>query len=184
MNLNELHNTILKELESFVVAGLLPALRGASDGAIKDVLDRNNTYYYQYLSCLMRVLKPEQVVELGGAMGVSAICMCEYLPETSKLYSITLQENGLEFSYITTKYPQLVKVIGNDKDLENWPRDLDFKNTDILFIDGEHTKEEVQRELNMYLPLIGRDKLVLLDDIKFSQGMWEAWLEIDKPKLD
>ena|SRR3990167_6603002 len=184
MNLVELHSSVMEELETFVVAGVLPALKGASDGAVRDVLDTDNSYYYQWLACLMRVLKPQRVVELGGAMGVSAIVMLESLPAESKLYSITLPENGLEFSYIKTEYPNLIKVVANDRDINVWPKDLDWGKTDVLFVDAEHTKDEVQRELDTYLPLIGPGRLVIMDDIKLNPGMWEVWLGLDKNKLD
>lgn len=184
MNLVELHRQVMRELETFDVEAIMPELTNVAEGSLKDVLDRQNSLYYQYLTCLTRLQQPTQVVELGGAMGTSALCMLPEMPSASKLYSITLEEHGLEFSFIKKDYPQLVKVIGDDLDLNSWPKDLDFSKTDILFIDALHTKEQLEAELALYLPLIGKGKLIILDDIKFDRGMWEAWLNIQNPKLD
>ncbi len=182
-NLKLLTDSAFEELKSFSVDGILPDLKDVAPGSLQDVLDTKNSLYYQWLCCLMRVLKPKQIVELGGAMGTSALCMLSQLPEDAKLYSATLEEHGLEFSYIKTNYPQLTKIIGDDSDMSIWPGDLDWSKTDLLFIDAEHTADAVRRELEMYIPLIGEGKLVLMDDIKMEE-LWPVWLEIDKPKID
>lgn len=184
MILTELHESVMKKLESFDVETIKPLLSDVAEGSLRDVLDKQNSLYYQYLTCLMSQIRPGQVVELGGAMGTSALCMLAALPSDSKLYSITLEEHGLEFSFIKKDYPQLVKAIGDDLDLNSWPKDLDLSKTDVLFVDALHTKEQLEKELALYLPLIGKGKLVILDDIKLDGEMWEAWLNIKNPKLD
>jgi predicted O-methyltransferase YrrM len=183
VNLKEIVDQTFKELETFNVETILPDLKDCAQGSINDVLDTQDSLYYQWITCLMRTYKPKQIVELGGAMGCSALCMLSQLPEEAKLYSITLPEHGLEFSYIKTQYPQLTKIVGDDKDMSVWPKDLDFAKTDLLFIDAEHTAEAVRRELKTYLPLIGKGKLVLVDDIHMDE-LWDVWLELDKEKMD
>lgn len=172
-----------KELENFRVETILPDLKHCSQGGLNDVLNTQDSLYYQWLACLMRTYKPKQIVELGGAMGVAALTMLSQLPEDAKLYSITLEEHGLEFSFIKTEYPQLTKIVGDDSDLSVWPKDLDWSKTDLLFIDAEHTAKAVLREMEQYLPLIGKGKLVLMDDIKMDE-LWPVWLGIQNEKLD
>lgn len=183
VDLVELNKRVFEELDSFSVEGILPDLKDVAPGSLKDVLDTSGSYYYQWLACLMRVLKPKQIVELGGAMGTSALCMLSQLPEDAKLYSITLEEGGLEFSYIKSNYPQLVKVIGNDLDLDVWPDDLDWYKTDLLFIDAEHTYNHVKKELDLYIPRLKPGTLVLMDDIKMEE-LYPLWVSIVYPKLD
>ena len=117
-------------------------------------------------------------------MGVSALCMLSTLPKESKLFSTTLKEHGLEFSFIRESYPQLIKIVGNDLDMSIWPSDMDWKATDVLFIDSEHSYQQLKNELSLYIPLIGKDTVVLLDDIHLNEEMFRAWLEIEYPKLD
>lgn len=182
--LKELSDLAFEELKTFDVRGILPDLKDVSEGSVNDVMDVPGTLYYMWLACLMRVMKPAQVVELGGAMGTSALVMLSQLPEESKLYSITLEEHGLEFSFIKTHYRNLTKIIGNDLDLSLWPEDMDWSKTDLVFIDSLHTGEHLQKELDLYLPLLKPGTIVLLDDIRINDGMWDVWLSIDKPKLN
>lgn len=183
MDLKQIVRDTFKELETFKVETILPDLKHCAEGSIRDVLNTQDSLYYQWLCCLMRTYKPKQIVEHGGAMGCSALCMLSQLPADAKLYSITLEEHGLEFSYIKTTYPQLIKIVGDDKDMNVWPKDLDWSKTDLLFIDAEHTAEALKRELETYLPLIGKGKLVLLDDIHMDE-LFDVWLEIKQEKMD
>lgn len=183
VDLKQIVKQTFKELETFKVETILPDLKNCSQGGLSDVFNTQDSLYYQWITCLMRTYKPKQIVELGGAMGVSALCMLSQLPEDAKLYSATLEEHGLEFSFIKTSYPQLIKVLGSDDNLNIWPRDLDFSKTDLLFIDAEHTSAAVKKELEIYLPRIGEGKLVLMDDIHMPE-LYPIWLELKHDKLD
>ncbi len=149
-----------------------------NDGAIRDVTDTKRSGYYQWLPKLIKLTKPAQIVELGGAMGVSAIAMLQALPKTSKLYSITLEEHGLEFSFLDRDYRNLVKVVGDDLDLSSWPKDLDLSKTDIWFIDSEHTYEQVRAEIDLYKPFFKEGAILLFDDIHINRGLQQVWEEI------
>lgn len=168
----------IEEGDKFGVAYVLPKLRAANEGAIRDVQDRTRSFYYVWSSALVGKLKPKQVVELGGAMGVWSIMVLHKLPKTSILYSITLPEHGLEYSYVVDKYPNFRPVLGNDLDLTVWPKMLDFNKTDLWFFDALHTKEQLLAEFKLYSPFFKKGAIVLFDDIHLDRGMWEAWQEI------
>ena len=178
----EWFNRGMERLKTFKVESVMPALRMANEGAIDDVLNTNGSAYYQWLACLVDVMKPKQIVELGGAMGVGTIMLLQYLPADSKLYSITLPEHGLEFVYIADNYPNLIKVLGDDLDLKNWPKDCDLSKTDLLFIDTVHEKEHLEKELALYLPFLKKGAVVLLDDIHINGGMETVWQDIKAGK--
>lgn len=149
-----------------------------NDGAVRDVVDTERSGYYQWLPRLMKLNKPAQVVELGGAMGVACIAMLQTLPKTSKLYSITLEEHGLEFSFLDKEYSNLVKIVGSDLDLNNWPADLDLSKTDIWFIDSEHSYEQVRAEIDLYKKFFKEGSILLFDDIHINDGLSRVWEEI------
>lgn len=172
----------MKRMETFNVSGLLPALRFANSGAVEDVLNTNGCAYYQWSTCLVDVMKPRQVVELGGAMGVWSLCVLHYLPEDSHLYSITLPEGGLEFSYIKDSYPQFNPSYGDDLDLSNWPKDLDFSKTDLIFFDSLHTTKQLQAEIDLYTPRLKKGTLMLFDDIMMDE-LWPVWERLPYEKL-
>jgi len=57
---------------------------------------------------------------------------------------------------------------------------------DLMFIDGNHTKEAVIRYFNECLPYAQSHSIIIFDDIRWSNDMYEAWLEIcsyEKVKL-
>jgi cephalosporin hydroxylase len=150
---------------------------------VKDVLDRTNWGYYQWLASLMKAVKPKQVVELGGAMGVACVMMLSELPETSKLYSITLPEGGLEFSFIKKDYPNFVPVLGDDLNLANWPDDLDLSKTDVWFFDSLHTAEQLEAELALYEQFFKEGAILLFDDIKMEE-LYPIWRKLPYHKKD
>ena len=183
VTLHDLYTRSMKRWESFDLRGVLPALRNANEGAMDDVRNTNGCRYYQLLPCLIEELRPKQVVELGGAMGVSALMMLHTLPETSKLYSITLEEHGLEFSYVADHYPNFVPVVGNDLDLSVWPKDLDLSKTDLWFFDSLHTREQLTKELALYSPFFKKGTILLFDDIRMEE-LWPVWESLPYEKKE
>lgn len=159
----------------------LHKLRGCNMGAVNDVLDKNKSYYYQWSSLLMGLKKPQQVVELGGAMGVWCIMALHKLPSTSKLYSITLPEGGLEYSFMVDDYDNFYPSLGDDLDLKSWQYDIDFTKTDVWFFDALHTEEHLRAELDLYSPFFKQDTIILIDDIR-SFGLDPVWEDIKKGK--
>ena len=168
----------MARLRTFKIEGVLPALRASNSGAMEDVMNINGNAYYQWSSCLVDALKPKQVVELGGAMGVWDIMVLHSLPVESKLYSVTLPEDGKEFSYVVDKYPNFYPRIGSDLDLSIWPKEAILKETDIWFIDTLHTEDQFKKELDLYSPFFKKDTIVLFDDIHIHEGMQNVWNRI------
>lgn len=185
MSLVELHNEVMDKLKDFDVGLMLPDLKHVSEGSLRDVLDKQNSLYYQYLACLIPVLRPKQIVELGGAMGTAALCMLSQMPSDARLYSITLEEHGLEFCHIKTEYPQLTMVVGDDLDLKSWEKtDIDFSKTDLVFVDSLHTYDQVKAEVDLYTPLFKKGTVLFFDDIHMDAPMFKIWTELPFEKLD
>ncbi len=158
-------------------------VRGIATGSINDINNVAQSLYYRYLPALIEELQPKQIVELGGAMGASAIMMLSALPKGSTLYSVTLPEYGLEFAFLTREYPGLVKVVGNDLDLSTWPHDLHLSKTDLWFFDSEHSYGQLSKEIRLYAPFFKEGTIALFDDIRLDEDMQRAWLEIELPKI-
>lgn len=181
MSLEDIHKEALAKLKSYHVASIMPALRACNSGAIEDVLNTNGCAYYQYTPGLLEILQPKQIVELGGAMGVWDLMVLNAKYQDFKLYSITLEEGGLEFAYVVDKYPNFIPIVGDDLNLSLWPNDLDLKKTDLWFIDSEHTPEQLTKELDLYSPFFKKGSIVLFDDIH-SFGLDAVWDEVMKGK--
>lgn len=137
--------------------------------------------YYQWLSALMKVVKPKQVVELGSAAGISTIMMALFMPKDSKLYSVDIDPN-IAWKWMKFDYPQVIKILSDDLDMNIW-KDIDLEKTDILFIDALHTKEHLQKELDLYLPKLKNGTIVILDDIRM-EGLWDIWQALPYDKCE
>lgn len=178
LSAEEWYHLAMKRWDSFDDRDLLPELSLANDGAVEDYLNTNGTRYYQWSACLIDILKPKQVVELGGAMGVWTICASYFLPKSSHLYSITLPEFGLDFAYIPDPPSNVTLIRGDDLDLENW-KGVDLSKTDLWFIDtgiaDDHFAEQLQREIKLYSPYFKKNAIILFDDIHKNQGMEDTW---------
>lgn len=170
----------MKRLETFKVEGLLPALQYANDGAVEDVKNIIGCAYYQWATSMVDVLKPKQVVELGGAMGVWSLCVLHTLPTDCHLYSITLEEHGLEFAYIKEKYSNFTPIVGDDLDMSHW-KGIDLHKTDLWFFDALHTEKHLRAELDLYSPYFKEGTIVLFDDVRMDE-LWPVWKDIKKGK--
>lgn len=177
--MEELVNKCLARENSYDIRTFMYALRACNEGAVNDVLNKDRSGYYQVLPSLMDEIKPKQVVELGGAMGAACLMMLNAHYKNFDLWSITLQEHGLEFSFIPDDYKNLHMVIGDDLDLGNWPRKLDLSQTDIWFYDSEHTVDQLTKELDLYSPFHKKGAIILFDDIH-SFGLDPVWEDIKK----
>ena len=166
-------------VEDFADNNPLPAEVG-----LRDVRNKTGSGYYCWLPGFIELLQPKQIVELGGAMGVADIMILRTLSEDDHLYSVTLAENGLEFCYIKKNYPNFIPVVGDDLDLDNWPKDLDWDQVDLIFFDSEHSEDQLTKELDLYFPLLKKGTILLFDDIHLNPGMDNVWRSLKCEKYD
>ena len=184
MKAKELFEKVKPLWENYDLTSAEPYLKGLSEGSRNDILDKKNVGYYQFLPCLIEYLNPKICLELGGAMGAAALMILSSLPKTSRLYSITLEEHGLEFSFVKEKYPNFVPIVGDDLNLNNWPKELNLAQTDLWFFDSLHTYDQLHAELELYKPFFKEGTVILVDDIHLSPEMFKAWTEFPGDKFD
>lgn len=168
-------------LENYHVRDIADHLAGVSPAHVANEVENGNgsNLYYQYLACLVRFLKPRQVVELGAASGISTIMIATELSKDAKFYSVDNDPN-IAWKWMTKDYPQLTKILGDDLDMDIW-KGVDLGKTDLFFFDTLHVKSQLEKEIELYSPYWKKGTIVLFDDIKMSElrGTWEA-LPYDK----
>jgi len=183
MTLEKIVEETFEKLKAFKVDLLLPSLKGITgvyDGALyDDILNINGCANYQFSLCLIDLLKPKQVVELGGAMGAWSLCVLHTLPKDSRLYSITLAEDGKEFMFVVDKYENFYPIVGDDLDISNW-KGVDLSKTDIWYFDSLHSEEQLRKELELYSPFFKKGAFLLFDDIHQNEGMEKVWQDVQK----
>ena len=128
---------------------------------------------------LSKFLKPEVILELGTAAGISAAYLKKGFP-SSKL--ITLEgcanlANFAEDTFLKLKLKNIEVVSGNfDVTLDDVLKNE--KKLDLVFFDGNHRKEPTLRYFKSCLKLAHENSVFVFDDIHWSSGMEEAWTAI------
>jgi predicted O-methyltransferase YrrM len=130
---------------------------------------------------IVQLYKPQNIIELGTSLGFGAMYMASAEPE-SHIFSV---EGSLELHELAAKnIAQLgftnINLLNETFD-EALPVLLQQNSgCDLLFIDGNHTKEATLKYFQLFLPYAKPGSIVVFDDIRWSQGMYEAWGEIRK----
>ncbi len=140
--------------------------------------------YYRYLVGMVRTLKPMQVVELGGADGLSAHYMLSNMPDDSNFYTV---DHIFDHRELRVQPPQRNNahiLIGDTRDMTIWDGcAVDLSKTDLWFFDSDHTYEQLTAEWALYSRHFRKGTVVMLDDVLLNKGMWQAWQEIPQAKL-
>jgi hypothetical protein len=124
-----------------------------------------NSFYYQWLALLVKILKPKLVLELGNSYGLSTLMMFSELSDEAKLISCDLVKQ-LDFvpSHVFND-PRLKFYFGNDLNLSIFGDDLPI-GIDML-----------------YKHLCNPGAIVILDDIRMND-MFDFWESLPYPKLE
>ena len=161
--------------------------------------DKNATIeaYYIPLYFLVRIIKPEIIVETGVHRGVSSLFMLQAMHENNKgiLYSIDLPQAEYEHERgvnprDTTKSVLPTEKIGVciTKNLrKRWnlilgdsrkelPKLLeDLSTIDIFLHDSKHTRDHMRWEYETAWPHIKNSGLLVSDDTNWSRGTFEEF---------
>lgn len=121
-------------------------------------------------------LKPTHIIELGTCLGHSTASLALGAPG-SQIISIDQDEQ--------------LQTLAREKSLSLGIKNISFRSgsfrallplalkefekTDLVFIDGDHEREETLYLVQMILPYLRRHGAILIHDIHHSSGMMEAW---------
>lgn len=152
--------------------------------SVADICKASKSAFWSlFLFKLIRKLQPVSCVELGSCVGISAAYQGAALKLNGKGHLTTLEGS-----------PEIAKIA------ENTLRNLSLNNTsvvvgrfneklkgvlessqpvDCFFNDGHHDHDAVIEYLNMTLPYLDDEAIVVIDDISWSPGMRRAWCEIE-----
>jgi len=126
-----------------------------------------NELQYRYLSASIKKYNPKFVVELGTRYGLSALSFINESSKNNKIISVDwLKQKSFVDKKILKNFPNLKFVIGNCLDLNIFEQ-IPF-NIDILFMDTEHTYDQISKEFSVYENLLSDTALVIVDDINVN----------------
>ncbi len=137
---------------------------------------------------LILFFKPKQILELGSNLGI----MTAYMHHTSPSTPIVSVE-GIQPIFQYAK--ETIKLLSLEESVELYhssfesffKEELDkIQQCDFVFLDGDHTYEGTLNYVKqMWVKadeMLGRRKVIVIDDIYWSDGMYKAWTEISKWK--
>ena len=133
---------------------------------------------------LSRYFKPQNIVELGTSLGISTMYLALGNPNAK---IITLEGCPETAACARNNFTKMncssVTCLTGDFDT-TLPEILNTVPADFIFIDGNHTYEATMRYFNWILPKVHAKTVIIFDDINWSAGMQQAWLEIQQhPKV-
>lgn len=130
---------------------------------------------------LARAFRPDSVLELGTNLGISAAYLATGVRYGGGGRVITIEQSLARLEQARSHLRELgidnVDVIEGDFD-EALPSVLDgIDRLGMAFIDGNHDYEATLRYVDRIRPQM-RGGILVLDDIRWSEGMSRAWDEI------
>lgn len=132
--------------------------------------------YGKLLFNIIDYFKPETVIELGTACGISTLYLA-YPSQETKVYSVEGHEDLANIARRNLKINQLknVDVINKDFD-EIFDRILyKARGNTLVYVDGNHTKAATLRYFEKTLSVKNGNTIIIIDDIYWSKDMEKAW---------
>ena len=134
------------------------------------------------LDALVRYFKPLNIVELGTSLGLGTMCLAGQ-PD-SRVYTFEANDPIADLAEANFK-----RVGYNNIELIRGPIDQTLpvfisrqSTIDMAFIDANHTKEALLRYFEWLLPLMSSGGLLVVDDIRWSPGMYSGWKQLSERK--
>lgn len=145
--------------------------------------------HYKLLSSIVKIIKPQLIIEIGTATGASCLSMKESFSDNRQkiiTYDIVPWDQCPGSGFFQSDFgEQLEQRIVNLSDNNNFKNEVDFfLNADLIFLDA--AKDGIfEYNILQYLSEISFKKhpIIILDDIRFM-NMIPLWRSIEKPKID
>lgn len=130
------------------------------------------------LQVVVRMLRPQRILELGTFTGYSSICMASSLPEGGRLDAIEINDEmediireGYERAGVTER---INLMIGDSKEII---LTLPEEAYDMVYIDAN--KREYAEYLELVLPRVRKGGFIIADNV-----LWDGKVCGDHPKGD
>jgi predicted O-methyltransferase YrrM len=140
-----------------------------------------------YNNCLLmmkiiRHINPNQVLEMGTSVGISASYQSAALELNNHGHLITIE--GSEDIVSIAEHYFGILGLGNinirigtfDEELPSILSEID--NLDMVFVDGHHDGDATVQYYNQIISHLSKGSVIIFDDIHWSEDMHAAWNEI------
>lgn len=137
---------------------------------------RSSEKYAKFLYQLSRFYQPKRILELGTSLAWGTLHLHLGNPE-----AIIDTVEGCPQTHAISKslFPiQTNKINFHNARFEDYFQSLREEKYDFIFIDGNHRGTALLEYIKLLSPYAHNDTLWILDDIRWSDDMWDAWEKI------
>jgi len=128
---------------------------------------------------LVSYFKPQTMLELGTSVGISSLYIAMANPQ-GILY--TIEGDEAVFGIAQKRFEAMgltnVKPICGTFEIELPTLSNELKGFDFVFIDGDHNGTKLLQYFEVILPKLCKNSVVIVDDIRWSKDMEDAWIEL------
>jgi len=128
---------------------------------------------------IIRRYKPEVIIELGTCLGLGTMYLASGNPD-SQVFTLEGCPNLVQMSrdhFNQLGFKNIISLQGKFDD--TLPEILSKTGSfGLVFVDGHHTKEATLRYFRLLLPYATAGSIIVFDDIRWSEEMEQAWIEI------
>lgn len=140
----------------------------SSKGKFGDLLFRLAKHY-----------KPLHILEFGSSLGIGTIHLSKGNP-TSKIVTVEACEATRNESLKSFEFIGCTNIDSVYATFEEFLSTYSGEKFDLVFVDGHHDGKALLRYLELLDPITHNDTLFLLDDIRWSDSMFDAWKKIER----
>lgn len=135
------------------------------------------------LANLVQFMKPETILELGTSLGISTLYMAKSSPSSSVW---TLEGNPEIAAFANQLFENTgtvnIQVIQGPFETTLSEVLIKMKKADLIYLDGNHRKEPTLNYFDKILEKTSTSSIIVIDDIRWSAEMNEAWNMLKKHK--
>ncbi len=145
--------------------------------------------HYKLLTGLVATLRPQTIVEIGTATGMSALAMKAALPEDGRIVTYDLIDwhdyPGAVLREEDLADGRLEQRLDDLSSPEGWRSNADIlASADFIFADAAKDGQQERDFLRAFEDVgLAHAPIVMFDDIRVW-NMLAIWREIERPKLD
>lgn len=153
MNSSEYTNK-MSEIKQYAKDNFVPILQDKSLELIETILE---------------IKKPESILEIGTAIGYSALNFSRHLTENGKIYTVELNPDTAQIAKNNIKsfnMEEKIHVIIGDGEQEMEKLVCENKVFDVVFIDA--AKGQYVKYLNLALKLCKKGSVIIADNVLFK----------------
>ncbi len=134
------------------------------------------------LSALAGYYHPQKIVELGTSLGLGTLCLA--VRAEGHVYTFEANDDVADFAkenFIKSDLKNITLIRGDiDQTLPHFLSEN--RKVDMVFIDANHTETALVRYFEMLLPVMSSPGLIVVDDIRWSPGMYRGWKRLVRRK--